>query len=161
MNPFDDIDRRILARLQDDARVSNAELARDLKMAPSAVFERVRKLEGRRLITAYEARLDPKALGLGLAAFVFVRAEESDGPSDTGRKLAALPEVQEVHQVAGEDCYLLKVRVRDTDDLARFLGERVKALPTIRGTRTTIVLGTMKESSKVPIEADKPERRAR
>ncbi|MCK6446922.1 MAG: Lrp/AsnC family transcriptional regulator [Planctomycetes bacterium] len=148
---LDDVDRRILALLQKNGRISNADIARELDMAPSAILERVRKLEGRGVIQGYEARLSPKRLGLGLSAFVFVRAEERDGPSATGELLAAIPEVQEVHQVAGEDCYLLKLRARDTDDLARLLNERLKSIPTIRGTRTTIVLGTLKETAVLPL----------
>lgn len=148
---LDDVDRRILTLLQKNGRISNADIARELDMAPSAILERVRKLEGRGVIQGYEARLSPKRLGLGLSAFVFVRAEERDGPSATGGLLAAIPEVQEVHQVAGEDCYLLKLRARDTDDLARLLNERLKSIPTIRGTRTTIVLGTLKETAVLPL----------
>ncbi|MBI5432860.1 MAG: Lrp/AsnC family transcriptional regulator [Planctomycetes bacterium] len=148
---FDPTDQRVLALLQQDGRISNAEIARELAMAPSAILERIRKLESRGVITGYEARLAPRKVGLGLAAFVFVRAEESDGPSATGELLAAIPEVQEVHQVAGEDCYLVKLRARDTDDLARILNERLKSIKSVRGTRTTIVLGTLKETTRMPL----------
>ena len=101
--------------------------------------------------SSFSALGAPKKVGLGLSAFVFVRAEETDGPSATGETLAAIPEVLEVHQVAGEDCYLLKLRARDTDDLARILNERLKSIKTIRGTRTTIVLGTLKETMRMPL----------
>lgn len=147
---LDPVDHRILALLQKDARTSNAAIARELGMAPSAILERIRKLEQRGVIEGYEARIAPKKVGLGLSAFVFVRAEER-GTGKTGEQLAALPEVQEVHQVAGEDCYLLKLRARDTDDLARLLNERLKSIPNILGTRTTIVLGTLKESTQLPL----------
>jgi len=147
----DPVDLRILAQLQARGRTSNAELARDLRMAPSAVFERVRKLEQRGILAGYEARLAPKALGLGLTAFVFVRAEEPGGEPTTGRALAALPEVQEVHNVVGEDCYLVKLRARDTDDLARVLRERIAVLPEVRGTRTAIVLTTLKETAQLSL----------
>jgi len=147
-------DRRILSLLQADARISNAELARRVGMAPSAVFERVRKLEARGLVRGYEARLDAAALGLGVAAFVLVRADERVGSGEVGARLAALPEVLEVHHIAGEDCYLVKVRVADTEALSRLLRERFGTLPEVRSTRTTVVLSTLKETGRLPIELD-------
>ncbi|MBA3823099.1 MAG: Lrp/AsnC family transcriptional regulator [Ktedonobacterales bacterium] len=148
---IDDIDRQILSILQHDARTSNAEIARQLCMAPSAILERIRKLETRQLIQGYEARLNPRALDLGLLAFISVRADERMGSASTGELLAALPEVQEVHHIAGEDCYLVKVRVASTEALGRLLREPFAAIPTIRSTRTTIVLSTIKESAALPI----------
>ena len=147
---LDPTDLRILALLQANARTSNADIARDLDMAPSAILERIKKLEQKGFVTGYEARLAAKKLGLGLTAFVFVRAEEKGGAAKTGARLAALPDVQEVHQVAGEDCYLVKLRVRDTDDLARLLGV-LKSIPGIQSTRTTIVLGTLKETAQISL----------
>ena len=148
---FDSVDRRILAVLQANARTTHAELGRMLDMAPSAVLERIRKLEQRGVIQGYESRLAPKAIGLGLTAFIFVRSDEPAGAIATGRALTDIPEVQEVHHVAGEDCYLVKLRARDTDDLARLLRERFASTPQIRSTRTTIVLGTLKESAQLPL----------
>lgn len=149
---IDDTDTKILAILQRDARTSNADIARQLRMAPSAIFERMRKLEARGVIAGYTARIDPRALDRGLLAFVFVRADERLGRSESaGAQLAAIPEVQEVHHVAGEDCYLVKVRVADTEALSRLLREGFGAIEAIRSTRTTIVLSTVKESATLPI----------
>lgn len=145
----DDIDEKILTILQQDARTSNAEIARQLGMAPSAIFERIRKLESRGVITGYETRLNPQALEAGLLAFVFVRDDASYGTLETGAALAAIPEVQEVHNVAGEDCYLVKVRVANTEALSRLLRESFGVIPSIRSTRTTIVLDTLKETARV------------
>lgn len=150
---IDDTDRQIMAILQDNARTSNAEVARRVGMAPSAVLERIRKLEERGVIRGYTAKLSPRALERGLVAFVFVRADEPVGRCETGDILAAFPEVQEVHHVAGEDCYLVKVRVADTEALGRLLRDRFGAIATVRSTRTTIVLETVKETSKLPVDA--------
>ncbi len=150
---FDATDSQILALLQRNARIANADIARQLGMAPSAIHERIRKLEARGVIQGYEARLSPKATGLGLLAFVFIRSDERAGADDTGAQLAAVPEVQEVHHVAGEDCYLAKVRARDPEDLGRILKERFGTIPQVRSTRSTIVLGTLKESAVLPIAA--------
>jgi Lrp/AsnC family leucine-responsive transcriptional regulator len=148
---MDDKDKQILAILQSNARTSNAEIARQLGMAPSGVLERIRKLEARGIIRGYEARLSPRALGLGLVAFVFVRTREALGKHETAARLADLPEVLEVHDIAGEDCYLVKVRAPDTESLAQLLSEKFGAIRSIRSTRTTIVLTTIKESATLPI----------
>jgi Lrp/AsnC family leucine-responsive transcriptional regulator len=153
----DEIDAKILTILQRDARTSNAEIARQLGMAPSAILERIRKLEARGVIEGYSAQIQPQALDLGLLAFIFVRTDERLGMGDAPQALAAMPEVQEVHHIAGEDCYLLKVRVADTNALARLLRERFAAIPAIRSTRTTIVLTTVKETAALPIPSTQPE----
>jgi Lrp/AsnC family leucine-responsive transcriptional regulator len=150
---LDDIDIALLALLQSDARVSNAEIARRIGMAPSATLERVRKLEEKGVVTGYAARIRPEAVGLGLLAFIFVRSEEGIGSTETERALAAFPEVLEVHHVAGEDCFLLKVRVADTASLGALLRDRLGAIPAVRSTRTTIVLQTVKEGSALPLPA--------
>jgi Lrp/AsnC family leucine-responsive transcriptional regulator len=147
---FDEIDARILTIIQKDARISNAEIARQVGMAPSAIFERIRKLEAQGVIQGYETRLSPRALDLRLLAFVFVRTSKMDG-GDTEEILADIPGVQEVHHVAGEDCYLLKVRVADTEALGQLLRERIHTLQSVTSTRSTIVLHTVKETAELPI----------
>jgi Lrp/AsnC family transcriptional regulator, leucine-responsive regulatory protein len=148
---IDDISRTILDTLQADARISNAELARRVGLAPSAVFERIRKLEERGTLRGYTATVDPAAVDLGLLAFVLLRSDERRGSPRTEAALVAIPEVQEVHHVAGEDCFLLKVRVRDTTALNELLSERIGALADVSSTKTTIVLRTAKETSTLPI----------
>ena len=154
---FDAIDLDVLNMLQSDGRVSNAEMARQLDMAPSAVLERTRKLERRGAITGYEARLAPENLGLSLLAFVFVRANELPGDAATGERLAEMPEVLEVHHVAGEDCYLVKVRTANPEELGKLLRERVGDISTVTSTKTTIVLGTVKETASLPLPASPDE----
>ena len=147
---IDGTDLKILNILQANARTSNAQIARDLGMAPSAILERIRKLEERGVITGYEARIDPSVLGLHLLAFVFVRSDDSPGEIETGRRLTALPGVQEVHHIAGEDCYLVKVRTADPKALSTLLREEIGAIRTAR-TRTTVVLDSLCETAKLPL----------
>lgn len=147
---IDEIDKQILTILQQNARTSNADIARAVGMAPSAVLERVRKLEAKGVVTGYEARLDPEALGLGLTAFTFVKTEEPVGSTDTGQALAALPGVMEVHYAAGSAAYLIKVRVAGPRALADLL-KRIGALPTVRDTNSTVVLQTVKETGLMPV----------
>jgi len=141
----------ILETLQSDARISNAEIGRRVGLAPSAVFERIKKLEERGAVRGYNANIDPAAVDLGLLAFVLVRADERGGAPRTEAALAAIPEVQEVHHVAGEDCFMLKVRARDTAALNDLLANQIGALETVQSTKTTIVLRTAKETSTIPI----------
>ncbi len=148
---IDAIDRKILNILQKDARTSNAELARQVDLAPSAVLERVRKLEESGVIRGYAADLDPAVMGFGLTAFVFIRTNSCGAIEPL---LAVIPEVLEVHDVAGEDCYLLKVRAQNTEDLGRLLREKLKPIPEIINTRTTVVLQTIKETMELPIEGE-------
>jgi len=151
---IDSIDSRILKILQDNGRTSNAEIARQIGLAPSAVFERIRKLEERGTIEGYTIRANPRNLGLGLLCFIFVRSDERGGGVETAEQLAAIPGVMEVHHVAGEDCFLVKVRAEDTDALGRLLRERINRIDTITSTRTTIVLDTVKETAAIPLPAD-------
>ena len=146
---INDIDTKILNIIQQDARISNVEIARQVGLAPSAVLERVRKLEERGVIRGYAAEIDHNQVGFGLTAFVFVRTSFC---GSIGSVLAQIPEVLEVHDIAGEDCYLLKVRAKNTDELGKFFREKLKNLPEIVSTRTTIVLQTIKETTALPLE---------
>lgn len=146
---MDKTDFQILKLLQDNARISNSEIARQVAMVPSGVLERIRKLEENGFIQEYTAHLKAEALNLGLIAFIFVRTNELPGCCDTAEKLAKIPEILEVHHVAGEDCYLLKIRLKDNHSLAVFMREKIGSIPTIVSTRTTIVLDTIKETSKI------------
>ena len=148
---IDAVDRKILTIIRDNARINNAEIAREVGMAPSATLERLRKLEKRGVIEGYETRIDPVALGLGLLAYVFVRTNERMEDTSAGAALARIPEVQEVHHVAGEDCYLIKVRADSTEALGRLLRGKLGAIPTVVSTRSTIVLETIKESGLLPV----------
>src|SRR4030095_3303082 len=114
---IDRIDAEILRILQANARTSNAEIARQVGLAPSAVFERIRKLEERGVIEGYAARATPKSVDLPLLACIFVRDEERPGEEHTSQLVSEIPEVLEVHHVAGEDCLLLKGRTGGTAPL--------------------------------------------
>lgn len=154
---IDEIDAKILTILQEDARTSFADIARRVGMAPSAIHERVRKLEERGVLVGYHARVTPRAVDLPLLAYVFVRSDARPGVADPPRLLAEIPNVLEVHHIAGEDCYLVKVRARDPEDLGRLIRTRFAAVPTIVSTRTTIVLETTKDSTSLPLPTAPPD----
>ncbi|MDT5157328.1 MAG: Lrp/AsnC family transcriptional regulator, leucine-responsive regulatory protein [Acidobacteriota bacterium] len=156
---LDEKDARILEMLQKDGRATNVELARAVELTPSATVERVRKLEERGLIKGYTALLNPKALGLGLVAFIFLRVDDPEDligrAEGTAEALSELPSVLELHHLAGEDCFLVKVRARDTDDLYRILRDEFGRFKAIKGTRTTIVLKTVKETTGLPVSKER------
>jgi Lrp/AsnC family leucine-responsive transcriptional regulator len=145
----DHLDVRIIEILQANARETQADIARDVGLAPSAVMERVRKLETRGIIRGYSALVDPRAIALPLLAFVAVRSDEVGAEDRVAHALAEIAEVLEVHHVAGDDCYLVKVRARDAEDLGVLLRTRFARIPGVRSTRTTIVLETVKETPRL------------
>ena len=149
---IDALDKTILNILQQDGRTSNAEIARQVNLAPSAVLERIRKLEERGVIRGYTADINSKALDYGLTAIIAVRTSECG--EGVGEQLSSIPEVQEVHEVAGDDCFYIKVVSKDAESLGLFLREKIKGIANVTSTRTTVVLKTFKEGTIVPIEQE-------
>lgn len=150
---LDGTDRQILDRLQTNARTTQADISKAIGLAPSGVLERMRKLEARSVIRGYAALVDPRALDLRMLAFVAVRTDEVASDNHVANELAATPEVLEVHDVAGDDCYLVKIRARDAEHLGHLLRTRIGRIAGVRSTRTTIVLETVKETMRLPIGA--------
>lgn len=149
---LDQVDMQILRIMQENARINNADIARELGMAPSGILERVKKLEQKNVILKYNARINPTAVGQKLLAFIFIKANDGLGSPDTAQALAAIPEVQEVHDIAGDDGYLVKVRTQDSSALVDLIRNSFSQIPTIISTRTTIVLDTMKEEQQVVLK---------
>lgn len=148
---IDEIDGTLLDILQYNARTTQAELAKAVGLAPSAVQERLKKLEAKGIIRDYVALIDPHVVERGLLAFVAVRSTEHGPDMPLAVELSRIPEVLEVHHVAGDDCYLLKVRARDAEHLGQLLRQRIASTPAVTSTRTTIVLETVKEDPRVGI----------
>ena len=149
----DEIDAAILGLLQENARISQADVARAVGLAPSAVLERIRKLETRGVIKGYSALVEPHAVEQSMLAFIAVRSAQAPGDDRVAQQLAQCPEVLEVHHVAGDDCYLLKVRARDAEHIGQLLRHRFGRIPGVVSTRTTIVLETVKETPRLPLGA--------
>jgi len=157
---LDSTDIQILNILQSNGKITNAELARQINMAPSGVLERVKKLEQKGIIQGYEVRLNPKALGISLSTFIQIKTSDSVGSSDIGRQLAEADEVQEVHWTAGEYNYLVKARVSSTDTLAQLM-KKFGDISGVRDSRTTLVLDTLKETQALSmsfIECKQPKK---
>jgi Lrp/AsnC family leucine-responsive transcriptional regulator len=153
---MDEIDMKALAHLMGRGRATWAELGERLGLSAPAAADRVRRLEERGVITGFSALVRPEAVGLNLAAFVAVTLWRPDDREAFLALVARSPQVQECHHVAGEHDYLLKLRCRDTRELEAVLSEKLKGLPGVTRTVTTIVLSTLKETPALPL----PEGRA-
>ena len=149
---IDDTSLKILKILQEKARIPNVEVARQVGMAPSAVLERIRKLEKQKIIDGYEVRLNPEFFNKGLIAFITVKTDEHADEIEIGKKLAHRPKVQEVHYVAGEDAFLVKLRGADPEEIGRLIRETIRSIDGVRLTKTSIVMSTYKETAQFPID---------
>jgi Lrp/AsnC family transcriptional regulator, leucine-responsive regulatory protein len=149
---LDQVDLRLLGALQQNARSTYAELGALVGLKPPAVHDRVKRLESRGFVRRYSAQLDARRVGYELTAFVSAYCT-SDLDYDAFTAAAqAFPEIIEIHSVAGDETYLLKVVTRSTAHLDEFL-TRIKRVPGIARTRTTIVLSTPFERGGLPVEA--------
>jgi len=147
---MDETDLTILSLLQPNSFLTNTELSKKIGMAPSAVLERIKKLEQKGIIEGYPTRIKPEAVDLTLLAFIFVKTSEGPGNASVAKQLAKLPEVLELHHIAGEDCYIVKVRTKNPQSLIHLMREKFK-IPNLLSTKTTIVLETLKETNQLPI----------
>ena len=146
---IDQVDRSILKILQSDGRTALSEIARRLEMGSATIHERVRSLEERGYIREYRAVLDPQLLGIDQVAFVQV--ETTAGRfSEVAERLAEHREVQEVHEITGHADLLLKVRVKETDDLSDFLATLGES-EGVRKSSTNVSLRTVKEDGRLDL----------
>lgn len=151
MDRLDATDAHILHLLQTDGRLKRNQVAEAVGLSLPAASERMRKLEEKGVVTGYHAVLDPKRLHVDVAAFVRVSVDGSEHYAAFVAAATALDEVQEVHSITGEGSHLLKVRTRNTTTLERLLAA-IQRLPGVRGTQTSIVLTTLKETRYLKVE---------
>jgi Lrp/AsnC family transcriptional regulator, leucine-responsive regulatory protein len=137
---LESVDRQICQLLAEDGRMSYTELGKATGLSTSAVHQRVKRLERRGVIRGYGAAIDFAEIGLSLTAFVFIRPFDPSQPDDAPDRLASISEIEACHSVAGEDTYVLKVRVSEPGDLESLLA-RIRTSANV-STRTTIVLST-------------------
>ena len=150
MASVDDVDRLIVEELRADARASYAHLARLVGLSAPSVQDRVRRLERRGVITGYHAAVDPVAAGLGVTALVGVHQTDSAELADVAERLATVPEVEDCFFVAGDNAFIVKVRVGDVASLEATIG-RLQRVEGVARTRTTVVLSTKWEHRQVPL----------
>lgn len=148
---MDSIDLQILQILQKKARIPNVEVARTIGMAPSAVLERIKKLEARGVIEGYEVRLNPEMFNCAMTAFIHMNVKDPSQIIETGNAVAGIEQVQEVHYLAGEDCLMAKVKVSGNKELESILRTRIARISSLGDTKTFIALSTYKESAKIKL----------
>ncbi|MEM6891005.1 MAG: Lrp/AsnC ligand binding domain-containing protein [Pseudomonadota bacterium] len=145
---LDQFDRAILSVLAQDGRISITALAKEIGLSKSPTQTRLRRLETTGIILGYRALLDPIQLGLDHVAFVEVRLHDTrkSALAAFNAAVAAVPEIEQAHMVAGNFDYLLKVRTRDMASYRRFLGETISGLPYIASTSTYVAMEAVKET---------------
>ena len=152
---LDRTDLRLLALLQCNGRATNADIAAQVNLSPSACLRRIQRLESAGVVAGYAARLDPQALGLGLQAFVRVRLEKHGAPG-IERFVRAVQDWDEVvacHALTGDMDYLLHVYVRDLEHFSRFLLDRLLDASGVADVNSSFVLRTVKGFSGLPLPA--------
>ena len=137
---MEEIDRRIVALLADDGRMSFTDLAKATGLSVSAVHQRVRRLQKRGIVQGFTARIDLEEIGLPLTAFVSIKPIDPAAPDDAPDRLAHLDAIEACHSVAGDESYILKVRVASPGALEELL-QQIRAAANV-ATRTTVVLST-------------------
>lgn len=151
---LDAFDRRIIAELQQDARLTNVELADRIGLSPSPCLRRVRRLEQEDYIAGYRATLRRERIGLGLTAFVGVKLDRHANAEAQAfeRTVVDLPEVVACHLVSGDADYLIEVVVPDLDSYQRFLVGKLAELPVVREIKTSVALQTLKAGAPLPLD---------
>ena len=151
MERIDAIDAQILTLLQAEGRAKRKDIAEAVGLSLPSVSDRMRKLEERGVLTGYHAVVDPKRLDHDVTAFVAVTSDGSEHYPEFVASVTAMPEVLELHSVTGDGSHMLKVRVRNTSALEALLGA-LQSVPGVRGTRTSLVLSTHKETRALAVE---------
>ena len=150
---LDRIDRKILAVLQGDARISNIDLARQVGLSPSPCHRRVRMIEKAGLIQQYVTLLDPKSVGFELIAFVEVVLGNTDRQTIAAFQQAAvdLPEIMECHVMTGDSDYMLRIAAPNIDSFRNYIMNKILTMPGVDRTRTNISLGEVKYTTALPL----------
>jgi len=154
MKELDKIDRKILACLQRDGRLSMTQLADEVGLSATPCTERVRRMERDGVITGYHARLNPEALGRGMLVFVELKmsTKSDENFNKVKQQIAVVPEVLDCHLVAGDFDYLIKARIREMADYRRLLGHILLKLPGAVESRSYVVMEELKETLSLPTE---------
>lgn len=149
---LDRTDRKILTILQNDGRIANSDLAKQINLSPTPTLERVKRLERDGFIERYAALLNPEKMQAAMTAFVEVVLDRTneDVLSRFAAEVRKVPEIVECHMIAGGFDYLLKIRVEDMPSYRRFMGSGLAQLPGIRATHTYTVMEKVKEDASFP-----------
>lgn len=150
---LDLIDRKVLEILQSNAKITNAQLSKEIGLSPAPTLERVKKLEQHNIIKSYHAQLDRESIGLGVTTFIQVTltGHKKDVTDMFVRKINDVAEIIECHHITGSGDFLLKAISKDIASYQKLLLERINEIEEVASTQTMVILSTFKESKVMPI----------
>jgi DNA-binding Lrp family transcriptional regulator len=150
---FDQTDKNILEILQSDAKITNAQLSKEIGLSPAPTLERVKKLENSGVIKSYHALLDQHEIGLGVSTFITVtlQGHRKDFIQKFVDRVASIPEVVECHHITGQGDFMLKVVAADIPSYQKLILETISEIPEIDDMQSTVILSTFKNSKVLPI----------
>ncbi|WP_297498185.1 Lrp/AsnC family transcriptional regulator [Thermococcus sp.] len=146
---LDEIDRKILAILQKNSRTPLREISKEVGLAESTIYERIKKLKERGIIRKFTVILDPESLSFRILAFVLIKAH-AGMYSRVAEELMRYPEIVEVYETTGDYDMLIKIRTRSSEELNDFL-DRIGEIEGVESTHTMVVLKTHKETTELPL----------
>jgi Lrp/AsnC family transcriptional regulator, leucine-responsive regulatory protein len=152
---LDSIDYKLIEILQKNARITQLELAAEVGLSQPAVAERMRKLEQEGVIIAYSAHVNARKLGKDITAFIGVGISHPKFNPAFAKRIFAMSEVLECHHVTGQDSYLLKVKIENTEKLDEFISVKLRTIPGVTRTQTTIVMSSVKEGMGIHPTAER------
>ncbi|MEP7221787.1 MAG: Lrp/AsnC family transcriptional regulator [Novosphingobium sp.] len=154
MANLDSIDRRLLAELQDDGRITNVELAARVGLTAPPCLRRVRGLEDSGVIKGYHAELDPSRLGFAITVFAMVslKSQAEDALRQFEDHMKGLPEVRECHMLNGEIDFILKIVSKDLQSFQEFLTSKLTPAPNVASVKTSLTIRTAKQLPGVPLD---------
>ena len=152
---FDSIDRHILEILQENAKITNAQLSKEIGLSPAPTLERVKKLENADVISSYHAKLNPQEIGLGVSTFITVTlvGHKAEYIERFVKRINEIPEVVECHHITGQGDFMLKVVAQDISSYQKLILEVISEIPEIDDIQSIIILSTFKDSKVMPIPA--------
>lgn len=150
---LDKIDRKILDILQSNAKITNAQLSKDIGLSPAPTLERVKKLETSGIIKSYHAKLDTDKVGLGVHTFVQVslKGHNKKNIDAFTNEINAIPEVIECHHITGSGDFILKIISSDIQSYQKLMLEKVSEIDVVDGLQSMIILSTFKDSKVMPV----------
>lgn len=151
---LDQIDKKILAILQKNAKITNAQLSKEIGLSPAPTLERVKKLEQTGVIQSYHAKLDPAKIGLGVSTFVHVglKGHNKENINTFLNAIKDIDEITECHHVTGSGDFVLKVIAPDINAYQRLMLEQVSEISVVDNLQSMVILSTLKETKSMPVK---------
>ena len=150
---LDQIDKKILAILQKNAKITNAQLSKEIGLSPAPTLERVKKLEQTGVIQSYHAKLDPSKIGLGVSTFVHVglKGHNKENINTFLNAIQGIDEITECHHVTGSGDFVLKIIAPDINSYQKLMLEQVSEISVVDNLQSMVILSTLKETKSMPV----------